>query len=293
MRAARATAAAALALASTAAPAHVLFDRTTLRQWAQECAALVVAELDGDARMWQAADGSDRQDWFRARVIESLHGGVAPGALDFFPHAEGFPAFRAGDRVLLFLERSAERPEFASLAARFAWFSMQGAGQEWKLEPGPAGDAVLEVARRLADQRARPPANPRDALRDLVLAELASGVPRLRRDALAELVRARAWPGFLDADSTPVFAAWLDGRKLPTTERLALVRLLEGAPGFDADARLRAMTREPLVGPEMAQLVRVAGSRSDPALRSWLADLSDDPRPDVQREARAALATRH
>jgi hypothetical protein len=291
MRAARAAAAALLALASGVAPAHVLFDRTTLRQWSQECAAAVVAELDGDARMWQAADGSDRQDYFRARVIETLHGGVAPGALEFFPHAEGFPASRSGERVLLFLERTADRTEFASLAARFPWFSTQGAGQEWKLEPGASGDAVLEIARRLADQRERRPARPRDALRELVLAELASDVPRLRRDALAELVRARAWPGFLDAETTPAFAAWLDGRKLPASERLALVRLLEGAPGFDADARLRAMTREPLVGPEIAQLVRVAGTRSDPALRSWLAGLAADPRPDVQREARAALGT--
>jgi hypothetical protein len=276
--------------ASGAARAHVLVERATLRQWIVDSAAVVVAELETDVQMWRAPDGGDRQEYFRVRVIETLHGALAPGPLEFFPHAEGFPDFRAGDRTLLFLERSGDHPEFARVARRFPWFSTQGAGQEWKLEPGVAGASVLEVAARLASYRRTPPADPRSALRDVVLAELASGVPRLRRDALGELVRARSWPGFLDAQTTPVFAAWTEPASLPPTQRLALVRLLEGAPGFDADSRLRAMTREPLAGAELAQLVRTAGQRSDPALRAWLAALADDPRPDVRREARSALS---
>lgn len=272
--------------------AHVLFDRTTLRQWTAEADAAVVAEFPDGPQMWRADDGSDRQEFFRVRVVEVLHGAIEPGTLDWFPHAEGFPRFRPGDRALLFLERTAEHPEFATLAPRFAWFSTQGAGQEWKLAPGPEGAAVREIAQRLTAHRRERPADPRAALRDLLVAELASGVARLRGDAITELVRAREWPGFLDAASTPAFAAWIDAGALSATERLALVRVLEGAPGFDAGAKLRAMTREPLTGPELAQLVRAAGGRDDPALRVWLATLAADPRPAVRREAHAALGVR-
>lgn len=280
-----------LLLASRGATAHVLFDRTTLRQWSAEADAAVIAEFDGDARMWRAADGSDRQEFFRVRVVEVLYGAIAPGTLDWFPHVEGFPGFRAGDRALLFLERTAAHPEFATLADRFTWFSTQGAGQEWRLAPGPEGAAVKEIALRLIAHRRDRPADPRGALRELLMAELASGVPRLRADAITELVRAREWPGFLDAASTPSFAAWIESGSLSATQRLALVRILDGAPGFDADAKLRAMTREPLAGAELAQLVRAVGTRDDPALRGWLATLAGDPRPDVRREAHAALAT--
>lgn len=283
---------ATLLLFPSGGDAHVFFDRTTLRQWTADADAAVVAEFTGDAQMWRAADGSDRQEFFRVNVVEVLHGSIEPGALDWFPHAEGFPRFRPGDRALLFLERTGEHPEFGTLAARFACFSTQGAGQEWKLAPGPEGAAVREIAQRLTAHRRERPADPRAALRDLLVAELASGVPRLRSDAIAELVRAREWPGFLDVASTPVFAAWIDAGALSATERLALVRVLEGAPGFDADARLRAMTREPLAGPELAQLVRAAAGRDDPALRVWLATLAEDPRPAVRREARAARTAR-
>ncbi|RIK98390.1 MAG: hypothetical protein DCC71_21015 [Proteobacteria bacterium] len=279
-------------LGAGAARAHVLFDRATLREWTAGAGAVVVAELESGPAMWSAPDASDRQEYFRVRVVETLHGAVAPGPLEFFPHAEGFPQFRAGERALLFLERTADHVEFATLAPRFPWFSTQGAGHEWTLAPGASGDAILEIARRLAAWRTTRPSDPRQALRDLVVAQLASGVPRLRRDALSELVNARSWPGFFDAATTDALAAWIDGRLLPATERLALVRVLDGAPGFDADARLRAMTREPLAGRELAQLVRSAGTRDDARLRAWLASLAQDAAPEVQREARAALSLR-
>ena len=49
------------------------------------------------------------------------------------------------------------------------------------------------------------------------------------------------------------------------------------------------MTREPLEGPALAQLVRVAGASDDAQLRAWVASLANDARPGIQREARAAL----
>jgi hypothetical protein len=279
----------ALVTIATAARAHVVFDRGTLRQWTADSAAAAVVVFESDGQLWRADDGSDRQDFFRVRVETVLYGALAKGPLEFFPHAEGFPSFRAGERALLFLERTADRIEFTSLAPRFPWFSTQGAGQEWKIPPGEAGVRILEVAQRLASHRTQRPADPGRALREVLLAELGSGVARLRRDAIAELITARSRPGFLDAESMRSFGAFADAGELSVTERLALVRVLDGASGFDAAARLRAMTREPIEGPALTQLVRVAGASDDAVLRAWVATLASDARPEVQREARAAL----
>jgi hypothetical protein len=279
----------ALAALAGAARAHVVFDRATLRQWTADSAAAAVVVFESDGQLWRADDGSDRQDFFRVRVESVLYGALEPGVLEFFPHAEGFPSWHAGDRALLFLERTADRIEFTSLVPRFRWFSTQGAGQEWKLPPGTSGVRILDVAQRLASHRVQRPADPDRALREVLLAELGSGEPRLRRDAIAELVTARLRPGFLDAEAMRSFGGLVDAGELSPTERLALLRLLDGAPGFDANARLRAMTREPLEGPALAQLVRVAGASDDAVLRAWVATLEDDTRPEIQREARAAL----
>jgi len=277
----------AIGLGASGARAHVLFERATLRQWLLGADLAAVVEFETDASLWQAPDGSDRQDWFRVRVIETLRGSAPGPTLDFSPHAEGFPAFRAGDRALLFLSRSAQRPEFSAIAARFPWVSFQGAGQEWRLA-GADGEAILAIARRWA-ALATARTGVTTELRAVLLAELASGVARLRGDALAELVALRAVPGFLDAPTTAAFAAWADAPGLPSSQRLALAKLLEGAPGFDAGARLRALTEEPLDGPVLLQLIRVAGASEDPRLRPWLVAHSADPRPAVRREAQLAL----
>ena len=280
---------AAFAGFAATARGHVVVGRTTLRAWTADSAAAAVVVFESDGQIWRADDGSDRQDFFRVRVETVLYGALEQGSLEFFPHAEGFPSWHAGDRALLFLERTADRIEFTSLAPRFRWFSAQEAGQEWKLAPDDTGVRILEIAKRLASFRVERPADPRRALREVLFAELGSGVPCLRRDAIAELVMARLYPGFLDAEAMRSFSGFVDAGGLPATERLALLRLLDGTPGFDANARLRAMTREPLEGPALAQLVRVAGASDDEELRAWVATLAGDARPEVQREVRAAL----
>lgn len=269
----------------------MLFDRVTLRQWVADARAIARVEIEGDVELWSAADGSDRQDFFRVRVIEPLAGGVATGTLEFFPHAEGLPLFQRGDRALLFLERTADRPEFATLADRFVWYSAQGPGQEWRLPAGDEGDAIVEVARRLAAQRATPPPDPRRALREHLVTELSSPAPQLRRDAIVEIMRSDVAAGALDDATVAAIAPFAEARSVPPLERLALIRLLAGRPGFDAGARLVAMTKEPLAPRELTQLVRNAGASDAPALRSWLESLASDPRPEIRREAEAALAS--
>jgi hypothetical protein len=157
------------------------------------------------------------------------------------------------------------------------------------LPPGPEGEAIVEVARRLVAARERPPADARAALREHWVAELASGAPRLRRDALVELMRRDRSADPLDAATVAALARFTVPPALPPLERLALIRLLAGETGFDADAPLVAMTSEPLDERALAQLVRTSAERPVPALRTWLLALADDPRPAVRSEARAAL----
>lgn len=292
---ARRAAAVGLALAAAAAgpaAAHVVYERTSLREWVTRSELVVVAAFESDALVWDAPDGSDRQEHFRVRAVETLHGAAPPEAFDFFPHAEGFPRFRAGDRALLFLERTGTRPEFAALAPRFAWFSVQGAGHEWTVA-GAEGERILAVARRWLALRDDGPEDPTPAARAIVVEQLASTVARLRADGVAELMRMHALPGFLDAAGVAAFAPFASAPALSLAQRLAVVRTLDGAPGFAAPPHLRALAREAQAGShaELAQMIRVAGDSDDPVLHAWLAGLAGDERPWVRRAVEQARAT--
>lgn len=279
----------ALVLLAAPARAHVVFERTSLREWITRSDVVLVAEFESGPQIWTAPDGSDRQEYFRVRAVETLQGVAPVGAFDCFPHAEGFPAFHAGDRALLFLERTASRPEFAALAARFPWFSVQGAGHEWRLE-GADGERTLAIARRWQALRLQSSADPPAAARAIVVDELGSGVARLHADAIGELVRMHALPGFLDAEGLAALRPFVESPSLSLAQRLALVRLLEAAPGFDPRPSLRSLAEEARAGSgsELAQMIQVAGASDDPALQAWLAGLADDERPWVQRAAREA-----
>lgn len=281
---------AALVAAALPARAHVVFERTSLREWLTRSALVVVAEFESDVEMWSAPDGSDRQEFFRVRVLETLKGPAPASPLEFFPHAEGFPRFQAGDRALLFLERSDARREFAALATRFPWFSVQGAGHEWRLAPGAEGARVLATARRWLALRGDAPSDPIGAVRSLLVDQLGSEVPALRADAVAELVRMRELPGFLDDEGVAAFAPFTTSPALSIGQRLALVRLLDGGPGFDPNPALRALAVEARSGSnaELAQTIRAAAASDDPALQTWLAELADDERTWVRRAAREA-----
>lgn len=291
-RAAAGALAAGLALALAAgAEAHVVYERTTLREWVTRSELVVLAVIESDPETWSAPDGGDRQEFFRVRALETLRGSAPAGTFDFFPHAEGFPRFRRGERALLFLERTVARLEFAGLAARFPWFSVQGAGQEW-IADGQAGERIVVAARAWQALRADAGTD-LPAVRALLVAQLGSGVPALRSDAVTELLRMHRLPGFLDADGVAALAPFATGSELSLTQRLALLGMLDGASGFDSTLPLRALAREAETGSgaELAQMVRVAGDRDDPELHAWLAGLADDPRPWLRRAVETALAS--
>jgi hypothetical protein len=279
----------AAALLAGAARAHVVYDRATLRQYVQHSAAAFVAELASGPLVWAAPDGSDRQEYFRARTVEVLRGDAPPELVEFFPHAEGFPAFQAGDRALVFLEHTGKRPEFAPLAARFPWFSVQEAGEEWTLA-GAEGEATLALARGWAELADADDAALLAGLRALLARALGSPFPALRADARAELISVRGTAGlFASPDDTAPFAALVTSAALPAGERITLARLLEGAPGFDAAGAFAALAAEPLERDDVVALVRVYASSSDPSAAAWIRQRLAAPDPGVRREAALAL----
>jgi hypothetical protein len=289
LRAALPRAALAGALLADGAHAHVVYDRATLRQYAQHSAVSLVAEFVSGPLLWVAPDASDRQEYFRVRSVEVLRGDAPPELFEFFPHAEGFPSFRAGDRAIVFLERTAERPEFAPLAGRFPWFSVQEEGEEWKLS-GDEGEAALALARGYADLADAEPAEGLRRLRALVARGLGSPFAPLRADARSELIALRGARGFFgsDGDVAP-FAALVSSPAIPFAERVSLARLLEGAPGFDAARTFGTLVARAKSREDTLALVRVFATSPDPAVARFVVARLADPDPRVRREAALAL----
>ena len=281
----------AVLLAGAASPAHVVLGRGSLRQFLRHSEMSLHVEFLGEARMWQAPEGRDRQEYFVVRVLEPL-AGTAPTqeVLEFFPHAEGFPGFAPGDHALLFLEASAKRPEFAGVAERFPWFSVQGAGEEWILTKADE-DPVLSLARRWAAWLAAGGADV-DALREILASGLLSESHPLERDCLLELLRAQDLPGLLDsAAAVARLAPLVDGNALSLHGRAALHLVLAGRPGYDRPAHFGRLAEAASTPPQRQALVRQLSYARDDEVLAWLETLADDPDPGVRRSVVAAQAS--
>jgi hypothetical protein len=279
--------AAAAAALPAPARAHIVYVRETLAQFVEQSELAVVAEFRSGPKHWAAADGSDREEYYEIAVVETLKGEAPAKTLEYFPHAEGFARYALGDRALVFLDRTAGRPELASAAGRFAWFSAQGSGQEWTIA-GAEAEPIVAAARGWAALAKVPAEDAAAKRRRLLAGALGSGVARLESDALIELVRAGRGL-FRDAASVAPFAALARSRKLRAPVRLPLVRVLDGLGGFAAEPVLLAMTRERLSPEERALLVQVAGGLRDPRFTAWLASLLADADPALCLAAVRAL----
>lgn len=246
--------------------AHVVYERTSLRQWAQQAVLIIVAEITEPLHVWSAADGSDHQEVFTLRVIEVIAGTPPAESFRVFPHAEGAPLYEAGDRALLFLDRSGSRAEFASLAADFPYFTAQGAGQEWKLDV--ADPSPIEIARAWRGLAADPDYASR---RDLLLHQLASGYAQLRAEAIADLMRLRVDQEFR---ADPVAAARLAEMaaqpRRSLAERIGIVRTLNGVGGFSTVAALTGIAAEVGEGSGRAEVVRAFAGIRDPHATEFL-----------------------
>jgi hypothetical protein len=154
----------------------------------------------------------------------------------------------------------------------------------------PAGEGELRrLAREHAAFSARPASESTSALRALLARQLASRDARVRLDALSELVRAREIPGFFaSAKAVSPFAKRARDGALPVAERIGLALVLDGAPGFDANAALLALTKERLTTVDEVTLLRVAANRSDPALARFVTARLASPDSTIRLEAAAA-----
>ena len=215
-----------------AASAHVAYARPTLARLAQGAALVAEVEILSPPMPWSASDASARCEFHRARVVDVMiarsgdAGAADPeGEIEFFLHAEGRVDFVPGDRVLLFAQRASGRPEFAGEAKRFAWYSTQGPGQEWKL------DGEHAVARRAA-ARAWVGGVDGASPQTILLAQLESGDRRLQEDAILEMVGRSRGPAYLESeqDRKP-FLAVLDQGKLTPSHARALRVLLSRPRG--------------------------------------------------------------
>ena len=276
-------------LAAPPAGAHVVYEREGLRQFVQRSELALVIEFVSVVRLWRAPDGSDYQEYFTVKVVEALKGTAPSARIDFFPHAEGFPGFQKGDQAVLFLERTAAQPEFFALAERFPWFSVQGAGQEWRVE-SDRDELVAVVREYLALARAES-AVVRERFPTLLLRELRSADPRLREEGLRELVRVRGVATFLRTpQELEPFAAAVSDPKIPLSTRITLALVLDGRHGFAAGLALRPMTQQPLTPRQRSSLVRASGGLRDPVLSAWLAQELRASETRLRREAATALA---
>lgn len=268
--------------------AHLVADPGGLRQLAARCDLALVARFEPGPRRWRAPDGSASVEYFTVRVEETL-GGEPPGRrLDFVPHAEGFPSFEAGDRAVIFLEKDAGHSGPASGTARFPLYSVQSAGQEWRL--GAQDDDLVSVVRGYLALRSASGSEGLDRFRAILLQELRSADPRLREDAVRELIRlGRSRVLFGTPEALAPFASLLEPRGLPVAESVVLASILEAQADLDVTPHLRALAGQTLSSRERSALIRAAGRSRDRWLSGWLATQLGDPDPTVRSDAATAL----
>lgn len=278
-----------LLLGAPRSSAHVVYAREGLRQLVQGADLIVVARFESGPLLWRAPDGSDHQEYFRVRIEQVLKGERPGDRVDFVPTAEGFPGYASGDRALLFLVRSESSPALRPLAQRFRWFSIQGAGQEWKV--GSEREGRIAAVREYLRLSSLPNSTLRERYPALLLRELRGPDVRLREDAFGELVRLLALPGFFRSRSAlDPFAALVADPTLPTSFRVSLALALDGRFAFSAADALRPMTQEPLAPRDRSALVRACGRLHDAGLSAWLAQELRAPEARRRREAATALA---
>jgi hypothetical protein len=279
---------------SPAASGHVVYERTSLRQWLQQSSAAAVVRIESGPEVWVSADGRQRRDFFGATRLEALRGTPTPERFDFVPHAEGLPGWNPGDRVLLFLERSNEHRERVGAAPRFEWMSTQNPRSAWAVpERDPESEEVVRMARRWARWLDAPEtdlAQRAVSLRGLILTELRSPSERLQIDALRELIRAQEQPAlFPTADATAPFAQLAATRHLDVSHRATLGRLLSERPGFDASSHWKRLLADLDSDEERRAVIRKLADVDDPDVRAWMQSQLESPNAALRSEAAHAL----
>ncbi len=223
---------------------------------------VAVVEVLSPLRVWSAADGSDHQEYFSVRIDELVAGSqkkvVVGNRLDVFAHAEGEPRIRSGERMLLFLEATAEHAELSALATRFPFFTLQGAGDEWKVADDVSD--LVEIARAWRELAASEKGDC-----GLVQRQMLSADPRLRADAITHLP-ALARRSDVPRDCLAALRAMVSGDRLRVVERLALIHALAA----NSADEILALSEEDLSAEDRRALIRASGRLRDPRVARWL-----------------------
>ncbi len=273
--------------------AHVVVSRATLRQHLQHADHVVSAEFLEDRRTARFG-AAGRQDVQRIRIEEVLDSGRAPAVsaaspiagaeIEIFFHAEGAPAYRRGDRALLFLQATAGHREVAAWADALPWVSLQSPGEEWRLE-GAAGQLVLGQARDWLAWQARS-ASDDEGFGALVATGLRSGVESLEADAVAELLRwSAAHEGRIPAATVDALAGIVSESALDARRRVVVLRAIEPALGTRASDLWSQLLEGRRSADETVELARLLAGIDDPTVGRWLRARLAASDPGVRRAA--------
>lgn len=205
-----------------------------------------------------------------AEALEVIKGSAPIGGrLRFVQHGHGVPLYRAGQQVILFLQRIERSQELASLAGQVDWVSIQ---------EGDAldGDPVVVAALRAYAAIEKLPAAQRPAaLRRTTVELLASPDPRLASSAVRDIALARDVP-IVTAEDLPALEHVLASPATPIGVRAGLLAELERRGLVDAPAKWAKLVRETRGSDRIAAVRAVAAHPSPPVTRELVALLASD-----------------
>ncbi len=285
-----ASAAGCALLAAGGAGAHLLVMRQDLPALLAASDLVAVARIERPLGVDPESGRRTPRESYRVRLLRPLAGSLPEEReLDVLPH-DAAPAYRPGDRAVLFLQRVAGSRN----PGRFTYLLVQDAGHPFVLEPAWAEEVEAHI-RAVAAAAAR--GLPSAAHRELLLAGLRARAPVLRRDALAQLLvpdlRARLFPpGAEGSRAAAPFLETVDAPDLPVAQRAILLALLAEHAGGGTGARFRALERAARDPADLRALAQAAGVLREPAATSWLAACVRRPESGALRMRCAAALGR-
>ena len=262
----------ALCLAAPAS-AHLLARGTPLSELAASSPVAVIGRVEAVA----AEAGARRASLL---VEQALRGEVAPGAIQLSLDGHHPPDYQPGDRVLVFLTGGAP-----------PWHSRQTSLDRVDVPGDEAEREALVAATRayatLADVPGRR-ARIEQGLAPLSLAHLASASPRVRREALLDLM-ALAPARALDEGDVQRLVAVALRRETPATLAPGLVPVLDAVRGSDPIPALLAVLEGSPSPRARALAAQAVGRRRAAAAAPALGRALADPALEVRLTARRAL----
>jgi hypothetical protein len=283
----------ALALSAFPAQAHIVYGTKTLSGLVAESALVLrgrIVTVEGALSLKGEPSGSDRPS-VEAEVLEVLKGSLEAERVRFVQHGHGVARFEQGAESLLFLQPIARSRELDSLgrSGAFAWVSLQEHDQEYTLA-APSREPLLKAVRAYVAAFEASADEPRLALlRRANRALLTSGDARLAASSLKDLTAAPQL-ALLTAEDLPALESVLDDPGTSMGVRVALLSELQRRRLVTGSSRWLELLSSEVPSRDRVTAVRAAASSTDPAVRSRLIALIEDPDSEVAAAAAVAVA---